>query len=145
MTGEVNLPNWGKSESGSPYRWGILPTEESIPQTEAAPLTQVETSLIDGRENRSVRQQSTSNFQTSSERPSSNAFPGFEGLSPPKTLKTASGPENPLDGSAPVRTCMVKINTRAHCESCGAHLVYHHCYRVYVGFLRRYALLQPES
>jgi len=114
MTGEVNLPNWGKSESGSPYLWGILPTEESIPQTEAAPLTRSETSLIDGRESRSVCQQSSSNFQTSSERPSSSASVGLEGHSPAKALKTASDPENSPDGSVPVRTYNVRINTRAH-------------------------------
>jgi len=85
-----------------------------MPQTEAAPVTRVETSLIDGRENRSASQQSSSSFQTSSEIPSPCAFPGFEGLSPPKALKTASDPENSPDGSIPARTYKVGINTRAH-------------------------------
>lgn len=115
-----------------------------MPQTEAAPLTQVETSLIDGREVRSASQQSSSNFQTSSERPSSNALAGFEGLSPPKALKTASDPENLSDGSVPVRTYRVGINERAHWALRSTHLIHHHSYRVYVGRLRRPARLQSE-
>jgi hypothetical protein len=92
----------------------VPPTWGSIPQIEAAILTRSETSLIDGREKRSVCQQSSSSFQTLSESPSSSAFAGFEGLSSPKTLKTASDPENSPNGSVPVRTYEVRINIYAY-------------------------------
>ena len=85
-----------------------------MPQTEAAPLTRSETSLTDGREVRSVCQQSSSSFQISLESPSSNAFAGFEGFSPAKALQTASDPENSLNGNVPVRTYKVRISMRAH-------------------------------
>ena len=139
-----DLPNLADSESGSSYRWSIPPTEVSMPQTEAAPLTQVETSLIDGREVRLVCQQSSSSLQTSSERPSLGAFDGLEGFSPAKAPKTAPDPENPPNGSVPVRTYKVRINTRAHWAPRGTYLVYHHSHCVYIRFLRRRALLQSE-
>ena len=82
-----------------------------MPQTEAAPLIRSETSFIDGRELRSGCQQSSSSFQTLLERPSSSEFVGFEGLPPSKTLKTTSDPDNLPNGSVPVRTYKVRINT----------------------------------
>jgi len=75
-----------------------------MPQAEAAALKWVEASFIDGREVRSVCQQSSSSFQTLSESPSSSAFVGFEGCSPLKTLYTTSNTGSPPNGSAPVRT-----------------------------------------
>jgi len=107
-------------------------------------MTRSETSLIDGRESRSVCQQSSSSFQTSSQRPSSRAFAGFEGLAPPKILKTTSDPDNLPNGGVPVRTYKVRISIRAHWVSRGTHLVYHHSHRVYVCLLRRRTLLQSE-
>ena len=103
-----------KSESGSSYHWVIPPTEESIPQREAAPLTRSETLSIGGREVRSGCQESSSNFQTLSERPSSSAFAGLEGLSPTRTLKTTSDPDNLPNGSFPVRTYKVRISICTH-------------------------------
>lgn len=141
---ESDLPNLENPESGSSYRWGIPPTEDSMPQTEAAPLIQVEKSLIDGREAQLVCQQSSNSLQTSSESPSLGAFDGFEGFSPAKAPKTAPDPENPPNGSVPVRTYKVRINTRARWASRGTHLVYHHSHCVYVCFLRRRAFLQSE-
>ena len=119
-------------------------TEESIPQAEAANLTRSETTFTDGREVRSVCQQSSSSFQTLSESPSSSAFSGFEGLSPAKTLKTTSDPVDLPNGNVPVRTYKVGINMRTHWISRGMHLVHYHSHRIYVGLLRRYALVQSE-
>ena len=99
-----DLPKLNKSESGSSCRWGVSPTGESIPQVEAADLTQAETSFTDGREAESALQQSSNNLQTLSERPSLIAFAGFRGFSPPKTLKTTSEPTILPYGNDPMRT-----------------------------------------
>jgi len=140
-----DLPNLKRSESGSSCRWVTSPTEDSVPQIEAAVLTRLETSITDGRSLRSLCQQSSSSFQTLSERPSSRAFVGFEGVPPPKTLNTTSGPGSLPNGSVPVSTYVGGINMRVHQVSCDAYLVYHHGYCVHVGLLRRYALVQPKS
>jgi hypothetical protein len=115
-----------------------------MPQIEAAILTWSETSFIDGRENRSVFQQSSSNLQTLSESPSSSAFAGFEGFSPANALKTSSDPENSPNGSVPVRTYKARIDMRTHWKSRGTYLVRRHCHRVYVGLLRGRAHVQSE-
>ena len=140
-----DLPNLNKFESGSSCRWVIPSTGESIPQVEAADLTQAETSLTDGREAQSAFQQSSSSLQTSSERPSSIAFPGFRGFSPPKTLKTTSEPSSLPYGNNPVRTYNVRINMRAHWATRHTYLIYCHRHRIYIGPLCRCALVQSES
>ena len=139
-----DVPNLAKFESGSSTRWGMPLTEGSMLQTEAAPLTRVETSLINGREIRSVCQQSSSSFQTSSESPSSSAFAGFDGLSPLKTSTTTSYFDILPNGNVPVRTYKVGINMRTHSASRGMHLVHYHSHRIYVGLLRRRASVQSE-
>lgn len=139
-----DLPNLKRSESGSSCRWVTPPTEDSVPQTEAATLTRLETSVTDGRSLRSLCQESSSSFQTFSERPSPDAFSGFKGLPPSNTLNTISGPGSPPNGSVPVSTCTGRINTRTRQASRGGYLVYHHCHRVYVAFLRRHTLFQPK-
>jgi len=115
-----------------------------MPQTEAAALTRTETSVIDGREVRSVCQQSSNSFQTSSERPSLSAFAGFEGFSPLKTLKTSSDPDSLPNGSVPVSTCEARISTRTHQSSRDMYLIYHHTHCVYVGLLRGFALIEAK-
>ena len=107
-----NLPNLLKSDCGSSCRWGTPPTGESIPHSDDAALTRLETSLIGGRSVRWVCQQSSNNFQTLSERPTSNAFAGFEGLPPPTTLNTTSDPDNFPNGSVPVSTWTGRIRMR---------------------------------
>src|SRR5258708_731325 len=83
---EGDVPNLSKHESGSSYRCRTTPpTGESILHADAADLRQESTPFTGGRSSGSVCQQSSSNFQTSSEKPSFTAFAGFEGLVPPKT------------------------------------------------------------
>ena len=99
-----NLPKLNKSESGSSCRWGVSPAGESMPQVEAADLTQAETSFTDGREADLVSQQRSNNPQILSERPSLIAFAGFRGFCPIKTLKMTSEPPSLPYGNDPVRT-----------------------------------------
>ena len=106
------LPNLQKPESGSSCRWGVSPTGERFPQVEAADLTQDETSSTDGREAQSCFQQSSSSLQILSERPSSIAFAGFWGFSPPKTLRITSETPSLPYGNDPVRTYDARINMR---------------------------------
>ena len=100
-----DVPNLEKSDSGSSYRLSIPLTGGSVPQTDAAALTQHKTPFTGGRSVRSVCQQSSSSFQTSSERPSSSAFAGLKGLSPSKTFDTTSDTGSPPKGGDPVSTC----------------------------------------
>ena len=145
MSGRNNPPNLLNSESGSSCRRGTLPTGESIPRTDAAALIRPETPSIDGRSARSACQQPSSRLQTSSERPSSNAFAGFVGFSPSMILSTNSDPDTSPNGSVPVSTYTGKMNICVRWEVCSTYLVDYHCNRVRVGFLRRQALVQPES
>ena len=138
-------PKLNKSKSGSSCRWGVSPTGESTPQVEAADLTQAETSLTDGREAESVFQQSSSSLQTSSESPSSIAFSGFRGFSPPKTLKITSGPSSLPNGKDPVRTYNVRINIRTKWAPRYTYLEHCHRHRVHIGPLCGRALVQSES
>ena len=98
------LPKFVESDSGFSYRWVTPPIEESVPQADAAVLTSSNTLSTDGRSARWACQQSSSNFHTLSERPSSGAFAGFEGLSPLNTLKTTWGSGTLPNGSVPVST-----------------------------------------
>ena len=141
-----DLPNLDEYESGSSCRWVIPPTGESIPQVEAADLIQAEASLTDGREARSALQQSSNSLQIPSERPSSIAFSGFGGFSPPetKTLRITSEPPRLPYGNDPVRTYNVRINMCAHWATCHTYLVYCHRHRIYVSLLCRYALFRSE-
>ena len=141
---ERDLPNLNKSVSGSSYRSGVSPAGESIPQVEAADFTQVETALTDGREARSVSQQSSSSIQTLSERPSSIAFSGFRGFFPPKTLKITSEPPSLPYGNDPVRTYNVRINMRVRWAPCHTYLVYCHRHCIHISPLRRCTLVQSE-
>ena len=143
--GEINVPNLLKHESGSLTCSLALPTGESVLHVDAADLTRTRRSFAGGRHSRSVRQQSSSSFQTSSERPRPCAFVGFEGLIPPKTLITISGPDSLPNGIIPVSTCKVWVNASLGRILRGKHLVYHHRHRIYVGFLRGYALVESKS
>ena len=96
-----DLPNLAESESGSSYCWGTPQTRGSVPQIDAAAVTRPKTFFTDGRSVRSVCQQSSNSFHTSSERPISSAFTGFRGVSPSRTPNTAS---SSLNGSVPVST-----------------------------------------
>ena len=116
-----------------------------MPQVEAADLTQAETSATDGREAKSVFQQSSSSLQTLSERPSSIEFAGFRGFSPPRTLKITSGPSRLPYGNDPVRIYNVRINIHAHWAPRDTYLVYYHRHRVHICPLCRRALIQSES
>ena len=140
-----DVPNSNKFESGSSCSWGVSPVGESIPQVEAADLTQAETSPTDGREAESVFQQSSSSLQTLSERPSSIAFAGFRGFSPPKTLKITSEPWRLPYGNDPVRTYRARINMRAHWAPHHTYLVYYHRHRIYVCPLCGYTPFQSKS
>ena len=71
---------------------------------DAADLIRARTSLTGGRRPRSVGQESSRSFQTSSEKPRLSAFVGFEGLVPLKTLITTSGPVCLPNGIVPVST-----------------------------------------
>jgi hypothetical protein len=93
-----------KPESGSSYRWGTPPTGESVPQIDAAALTQLKKSVAGGRSVRWDCQLSSSSFQILSEMPSSSAFAGLEGFPPPTTLNTTSDEESSQNGSFPVST-----------------------------------------
>jgi len=88
---------------------GAPPTEESGPQAHAAALTHPKISLTDGRSVRPACQQSSTSFQTLSERPSSGAFGGFKGLSPPKTLVNTSDVDSLANGGVPVSTYTGRI------------------------------------
>ena len=140
-----DVPNLNKSESGSSCRWGVSPAGESMPQVEAADLTQAETSFTVGREAESVFQQYSSSLQTLSERPSSIEFAGFRGFCPPKTLKITSEPPSLPYGNDPVRTYRARINTRAYWAPHHTHLVNCHRHCIYVCPLCGCTLLQPES
>ena len=140
-----DLPKLNKSESESSCRWCVSPTGESTPQVEAADLTQAETSFTDGREAHLAFQQSSSSLQASSESPSSIAFSGFRGFSPPKILKITSGPSSLPNGKDPVRTYNVRINIRAKRAPRYTHLEYCHRHRIHIGPLCRRALVQSES
>ena len=108
-----DLPNLLKPESWSSYC--LKPHNRgSIPQTDAAASIRRERSATNGRRVGWVCQLSSSSSQTLSERPSSNAFAGFEGFPPPTTSNTTSDEESLPNGSVPVSTCMRRIDVRVH-------------------------------
>ena len=140
-----DLPKLNKSGSGSSCRWSVSPAGESIPQVEAADLTQAETSFTDGREAEAASQQRSSNSQTLSERPSLTAFAGLRGFCPLKTLKMTSELPSVPYGEDPARTYNMRMNTRAHLAPHHTYLVYCHPHRIYVGRLCGRPLFQTKS
>lgn len=132
------------SGSGSAYPYGMSSTGRSVLQTEAARPIRSKTSSIDGRSTRWVSQQSSNNFHTLSERPSSSAFSGLEGLPPSKTFDIIMSSGILPKGVVPVRTCAGRIEILGDYVLCGTHLIYHHCHCVYIGFLCWCRLVESE-
>ena len=114
---ERDVPNFSKQDSGSSCSWATPPTGRSVAQAEATDLRRARTSSTGGRSRRSVCQQSSSNIQSSSERPSSSAFVGLEGLSPSKTLTTTSDLVCLPNGSVPVSTYKEEL-VRVYVKDC---------------------------
>ena len=139
-----NPPNLLKLDRGSSYHRGAFPTGESVPHTEAAAFTRPNTSVIGGRSVRLVCQQSPSRSQSLSERPSFGAFAGFGGLPSDMTSRITSVVDRLLNGGDPVSTYTGWVYKRMGYRSHDSYLVYCHSHRVYVGFLRRNALVQTE-
>ena len=106
-------PNSSNFDSGSSSREGMPPTGWSVPHTDATALIRPKTSFIGGQSVCWACQQSSSSFQTLSERPSSSAFVGFEGFLPATALNATSGPLSFPNGSVPVSTCTGRINVYA--------------------------------
>ena len=135
------LPNLTEDESDSSWRCQF---EGSVPQTDAAALTRPKTSPTGGRSVRSACQQSSSTFQTLSERPSSSPFAGFGGLIPSKTIHTILYSRGSPNGIVPVSTYAGGIGKGVRLASPGTYLVDCHSHRVYVGFFRRDVPVQSE-
>lgn len=106
-----DIPSSPKSESGSAHSLDTSLIGGSVLQTDAADLMRIDTSAIDGRRARWVSQQFCSNIHTSLERPSSVAFAGFEGLSPPKTITGKVCLGKLPKGIVPVRTYAGEIDS----------------------------------
>jgi hypothetical protein len=118
------LPNLVKSESGSSYRWGTPPTDESVPQADAAALTRLKKSVTEGRNARWVCQLSSNSFQILSEMPSLSASAGLKGFPPPKTLNTTSDEDSFPNGSVPVSTYTRRVGMRVHVRHRVVHTWY---------------------